>query len=42
MTAGAVSDVVAAAPIAFIMGVIVGFVLTQRYRIVRKDGGGEQ
>jgi ABC-type Fe3+ transport system permease subunit len=28
------------APIAFVVGVIVGFVLTSRYRIVRRDGNG--
>lgn len=32
------TDIVAAAPIAFVIGVIVGFVLSDRYRLVRRNG----
>lgn len=33
-----VADVAAAAPIAFVVGVIVGLLAAQRYRLVRRNG----
>lgn len=32
------ADVVFAAPVAFVAGLLVGFVLADRYRITRRDG----
>jgi hypothetical protein len=37
---GAISDIVAAAPIAFFIGVFVGFVLSNRYRLVKRPDNG--
>jgi hypothetical protein len=34
-------DAVAAAPAAFLIGVAVGFVLSDRFRIVRRNGGSD-
>jgi hypothetical protein len=37
VTLATVSDVVVAAPAAFVLGLIVGWVVSQRYAIVRKN-----
>jgi hypothetical protein len=34
----AVSDIVATAPIAFLIGVLVGWVISSRYRITKVNG----
>jgi hypothetical protein len=36
-----IQDIVAAAPVAFLAGLIVGFVASDRYRIVRRNGNKE-
>jgi F0F1-type ATP synthase assembly protein I len=33
-----VSDVAEAAPLGFVVGVVVGFILSDRFRIVRRNG----
>lgn len=35
---GALPDVVATAPVAFLAGVIVGFLAADRWRLVRRNG----
>jgi hypothetical protein len=34
----AVNDAIAAAPISFLLGVVVGWVISSRYRIMRVNG----
>lgn len=38
MTLATIGDVALAAPVGFVVGVIVGFVLSDRFRIVRRSG----
>jgi len=42
MTVAVLPDVVLEAPISFALGIAVGFVLSNRYRITRRNGHTEE
>jgi hypothetical protein len=40
MTVAETTDVILVAPLSFLLGVFLGLVLSSRYLIVRRNGGG--